>query len=117
MYTAPLSVLCAHFLEAQLAGRDLPPHLVPGAAAAAPLVSNISTDEITPGWVCYYYDETLGRYCLVGLRGHGFQIFGFEDLPAVEALHVVHAVSTGEDDCFLMLAGGLHNERLGQELL
>src|SRR5208283_1170875 len=25
--------------------------------------------EITPGWVCYYYDETLGRYCLVGLRG------------------------------------------------
>jgi 3-isopropylmalate/(R)-2-methylmalate dehydratase large subunit len=34
-----------------------------------PLVSNISTDEITPGWVCYYYDETLARYCLVGLRG------------------------------------------------
>jgi len=34
-----------------------------------PLVSNISTDELTPGWVCYYYDETLGRYCLVGLRG------------------------------------------------
>src|SRR5579862_3655721 len=34
-----------------------------------PLISNISTDEITPGWVCYYYDETLARYCLVGLRG------------------------------------------------
>ena len=33
------------------------------------LVNNISTDEITPGWVCYYYDETLARYCLVGLRG------------------------------------------------
>jgi 3-isopropylmalate/(R)-2-methylmalate dehydratase large subunit len=33
------------------------------------LLSNISTDEITPGWVCYYYDETLARYCLVGLRG------------------------------------------------
>src|SRR5580658_4870578 len=33
------------------------------------LISNISTDEITPGWVCYYYDETLARYCLVGLRG------------------------------------------------
>lgn len=33
------------------------------------LVDNISTDEITPGWVCYYYDETLARYCLVGLRG------------------------------------------------
>jgi 3-isopropylmalate/(R)-2-methylmalate dehydratase large subunit len=24
-----------------------------------PLLGNISTDEITPGWVCYYYDETL----------------------------------------------------------
>jgi 3-isopropylmalate/(R)-2-methylmalate dehydratase large subunit len=34
-----------------------------------PLIDNISTDEITPGWVCYYYDETLARYCLVGLRG------------------------------------------------
>src|ERR1700690_317 len=33
------------------------------------LIGNISTDEITPGWVCYYYDETLARYCLVGLRG------------------------------------------------
>lgn len=34
-----------------------------------PLVDNISTDEITPGWVCYYYDETLAEYCMVGLRG------------------------------------------------
>jgi 3-isopropylmalate/(R)-2-methylmalate dehydratase large subunit len=34
-----------------------------------PLVDNISTDELTPGWVCYYYDETLAEYCLVGLRG------------------------------------------------
>ena len=36
-----------------------------------PLIDNISTDEITPGWVCYYYDETLARYSLVGLRGGG----------------------------------------------
>ena len=33
------------------------------------LIDNISTDEITPGWVCYYYDATLAEYCLVGLRG------------------------------------------------
>lgn len=33
------------------------------------LIDNISTDEITPGWVCFWYDETLGDYCLVGLRG------------------------------------------------
>src|SRR5688572_26516716 len=32
------------------------------------LLDNISTDELTPGWVCYYYDETLGQYCFVGLR-------------------------------------------------
>jgi len=37
--------------------------------SAAKLVDNISTDEITPGWVCYYFDETLARYSLVGLRG------------------------------------------------
>ncbi len=37
--------------------------------AAKDLVDNISTDEITPGWVCFYYDETLGHYSLVGLRG------------------------------------------------
>ncbi len=36
---------------------------------ARKLIDNISTDELTPGWVCYYYDETLAEYCLVGLRG------------------------------------------------
>ena len=50
-------------LEEQLAGKTL------SFDDARPLVSNISTDELTPGWVCYYYDETLARYCLVGLRG------------------------------------------------
>ena len=33
-----------------------------------PLMNNISTDEITPGWVCFYYDETLGQYVYVALR-------------------------------------------------
>lgn len=33
-----------------------------------PLMSNISTDEITPGWVCFYYDDTLGQYVYVGMR-------------------------------------------------
>jgi 3-isopropylmalate/(R)-2-methylmalate dehydratase large subunit len=36
---------------------------------ARKLIDNISTDELTPGWVCFWYDETLGHYCLVGLRG------------------------------------------------
>src|SRR5215217_6443622 len=43
-------------LDGRLANDDLP------------LMSNISTDEITPGWVCFYYDETLGQYVYVGMR-------------------------------------------------
>jgi 3-isopropylmalate/(R)-2-methylmalate dehydratase large subunit len=54
-------------LERQLAGERLA--FDPGRA----LVDNVSTDEITPGWVCYFYDETLGSYCLVGLRGGAVQ--------------------------------------------
>jgi len=47
-------------LEAELADRLRQDDL--------PLMSNISTDEITPGWVCFYYDETLGQYVYVGMR-------------------------------------------------
>jgi 3-isopropylmalate/(R)-2-methylmalate dehydratase large subunit len=47
-------------LEAELAARL--------ASDDLPLMSNISTDEITPGWVCFYYDETLGQYVYVGMR-------------------------------------------------
>jgi 3-isopropylmalate/(R)-2-methylmalate dehydratase large subunit len=54
----------AGLLRQQLGGSDLVER--PDAEA---LIDNISTDEITPGWVCYYYDATLARYCLVGLRG------------------------------------------------
>ena len=50
-------------LRRQLDGEDLP------WDEELALVDNISTDEITPGWVCFYYDETLARYSLVGLRG------------------------------------------------
>lgn len=50
-------------LSRQLAGENL------SYDPARSLVDNISTDEITPGWVCYYFDETLARFCLVGLRG------------------------------------------------
>src|SRR5260221_4230367 len=50
-------------LRRQLSGESL------SFDPSVPLLDNISTDELTPGWVCYYYDETLARYCLVGLRG------------------------------------------------
>src|SRR5712692_9379428 len=50
----------AKALEDELAGRlqngDLP------------LMNNISTDEITPGWVCFYFDETLSQYVYIALR-------------------------------------------------
>lgn len=50
-------------LRRQLAGEDL------DWDPERPLIDNISTDEITPGWVCFYYDETLGEFAYVGLRG------------------------------------------------
>jgi len=50
-------------LEAQLQGERIAFDALP------PLIGSISTDEITPGWTCYYFDETLARYCLIGLRG------------------------------------------------
>ena len=55
----------AELLKRQLSGELLDAKEAEGQK----LVDSISTDEITPGWVCYYYDETLARYCLVGLRG------------------------------------------------
>ncbi|MBD90293.1 MAG: 3-isopropylmalate dehydratase [Deltaproteobacteria bacterium] len=50
-------------LRQQLDGQDL------AWNEGLSLIDNISTDEITPGWVCFYYDETLGEYTYVGLRG------------------------------------------------
>ncbi|MFN8549247.1 MAG: hypothetical protein U0527_15055 [Candidatus Eisenbacteria bacterium] len=60
-------------LGAQLEGRD-PAIDWDEVAARGPsalpfaLRNDISTDEITPGWVCYYADETLGEFVYVGLR-------------------------------------------------
>lgn len=50
-------------LRRQLAGETL------SLSLAGPLANDVSTDEMTPAWACYFYDETLGDYCLVGLRG------------------------------------------------
>ncbi len=57
----------AALLDAQLGGEAL------AFDEDRALLGNISTDEITPGWVCYYYDETLARYAYVGLRGGKFK--------------------------------------------
>ena len=45
-----------------------------------PLRDDISTDEITPGWVCYHFDEKLGEYPYVGLLCGGELPVGRNDV-------------------------------------
>ncbi|MBI1723593.1 MAG: 3-isopropylmalate dehydratase [Gemmatimonadetes bacterium] len=49
-------------LKRQLDGEDL--EWTPAIA----LRDNISTDEITPAYICYYFDETLGEFPYLGLK-------------------------------------------------
>jgi 3-isopropylmalate/(R)-2-methylmalate dehydratase large subunit len=59
----------AGLVRRQLGGEDL--NWRPGTA----LRDNISTDEITPAYICYYYDETLGDFPYLGLKcGEEFPI-------------------------------------------
>lgn len=57
-------------LHRQLAGEDLPfdPSAPTGSATHPKLRDNISTDEITPAYICYYFDETLGDFPYLGLK-------------------------------------------------
>src|SRR5690349_2232716 len=53
----------------QLEGEDL------AWRPGIPLRDDISTDEITPAYICYYYDETLGDFPYLGLKcGEEFPI-------------------------------------------
>jgi 3-isopropylmalate/(R)-2-methylmalate dehydratase large subunit len=64
-------------LRRQLAGEDLPfDPAAPGGSPLNPkLRDNISTDEITPAYICYYFDETLGDFPYLGLKaGEEFPI-------------------------------------------
>src|SRR5437899_2214330 len=56
-------------VRTQLDGQDL------DWTPASKLRDNISTDEITPAYICYYYDETLGDFPYLGLKcGEEFPI-------------------------------------------
>ena len=56
-------------VRSQLAGKDL------AWTPAIPLRNDISTDEITPAYICYYYDQTLGDFPYLGLKcGEEFPI-------------------------------------------
>jgi 3-isopropylmalate/(R)-2-methylmalate dehydratase large subunit len=59
----------AAIVRRQLAGEDL------DWDPTITLRDNISTDEITPAYICYYYDETLGEFPYLGLKcGEEFPI-------------------------------------------
>ena len=49
-------------VRAQLEGEDLDISNIP------PLRNDISTDEMTPAYICYYFDETLGEFIYLGLK-------------------------------------------------
>src|SRR5262245_19068845 len=59
----------ASLVRRQLAGEDL------AWTPTMRLRDSISTDEITPAYICYYYDETLGDFPYLGLKcGEEFPI-------------------------------------------
>jgi 3-isopropylmalate/(R)-2-methylmalate dehydratase large subunit len=59
----------ADLVARQLAGEDVP------YTPAIKLRDNISTDEITPAYICYYFDETLGEFPYLGFKaGDAFPI-------------------------------------------
>ena len=78
-------------IRSQLAGQDL------DWDPSIPLRDDISTDEITPGWVCYHYDETLGQYPYVGLECRGEHPIGRGDAVFVES-DDLHRFIAGPDE-------------------
>jgi 3-isopropylmalate/(R)-2-methylmalate dehydratase large subunit len=59
----------ADLIRKQLAGEDIP------SSESLPLRNDISTDEITPAHLCFYFDETLGEIPYMGLKaGNEFPI-------------------------------------------
>lgn len=53
----------AGLMERQFQGEDLFP-----PPEGASLRDQISTDEITPAWICYHFDEKLGDFPYLGLK-------------------------------------------------
>lgn len=49
-------------VRSQLDGNDLDPRDIP------PLRNDISTDEITPAYICYHFDEKIGEFVYIGLK-------------------------------------------------
>ena len=52
----------ASVVERQLRGEDV------SLSQSQPLRTDVSTDEITPAYICYHFDEKLGDYPYLGLK-------------------------------------------------
>lgn len=52
----------AQVVKRQFSGQDV------SLEEALPLRTDVSTDEITPAWICYHYDEQLGEFPYLGLK-------------------------------------------------
>src|SRR5207249_8311872 len=61
-------------VRTQLDGQDL------DWTPASKLRDNISTDEITPAYICYYYDETLGDFPYLRSEEHTSELQSRFDL-------------------------------------
>src|SRR5688572_6177944 len=71
----------ARAMREQLAdGKDLP--LTPELRER--LRDQISTDEITPAYICYFYDETLGEFPYLGLRAKNRET-GKDEFPVTRS--------------------------------
>ena len=55
-------------IKRQLAGEDLPWDTAANPQNNPKLRDDISTDEITPAHICFYFDETLGEFPYTGLK-------------------------------------------------
>jgi hypothetical protein len=55
------------------------------------------------------HPASVFKLFLFFLGFHGFQVFGLEDLPAVQAFYVVDAFSSGQNQGMSVRTGGLHN--------
>ena len=66
-------------IKKQLAGWDLPWD-TKNPAANPKLRDDISTDEITPAHLCFYFDETLGEIPYAGLKCGGVTPIGRSDV-------------------------------------
>jgi 3-isopropylmalate/(R)-2-methylmalate dehydratase large subunit len=61
----------AAVIRRQLDGTDAPFGAESGGIEPSALRHDISTDEITPAYICYYHDAVLGDFPYLGLRAGG----------------------------------------------